>query len=27
MSALRISLSRYNTEDDVRYLAEVMRRI
>ena len=26
-SALRISLSRYNTEDDVRYLAEVMRRI
>ena len=27
MSALRISLSRYNTEDDVRYLSEVMRRI
>ena len=27
LSALRISLSRYNTEDDVRYLAEVMRRI
>ena len=27
MSALRISLSRYNTEEDVRYLAEVMRRI
>jgi cysteine desulfurase len=27
MSALRISLSRYNTEDDVKYLAEVMRRI
>ncbi len=26
-SALRISLSRYNTEEDVRYLAEVMRRI
>ncbi len=26
-SALRISLSRYNTEDDVRYLSEVMRRI
>ena len=26
-SALRISLSRYNTEDEVRYLAEVMRRI
>jgi len=27
MSALRISLSRYNTEEDVKYLAEVMRRI
>ena len=27
VSALRISLSRYNTEDDVKYLAEVMRRI
>ncbi len=27
LSALRISLSRYNTEEDVRYLAEVMRRI
>ena len=27
LSALRISLSRYNTEDDVRYLSEVMRRI
>ena len=26
-SALRISLSRYNTEEDVRYLSEVMRRI
>ncbi len=26
-SALRISLSRYNNEDDVRYLSEVMRRI
>ena len=25
MSALRISLSRYNTEDDVRYLSETMR--
>ena len=27
LSALRISLSRYNTEEDVKYLAEVMRRI
>ena len=27
LSALRISLSRYNTEDDVKYLSEAMRRI
>ena len=27
LSALRISLSRYNTEDDVSYLREVMSRL